>query len=162
MAVNIQEVTIYKHDHTGREVWQYSGKILARDENSVQLEAYFNRDDMDAGYVKFRRNDRFVEWFYSDKWYNIFEIHDVNDDRLKGWYCNMSRPAHIDTTTVRTDDLALDVWVSPIGQIQLLDEDEYANLPLEDSERTQVLAALDELRIMVAAQKGPFSAICGE
>jgi uncharacterized protein len=155
------DVTVYKHDHEGREVWHYSGKTLARDDTYIQLEAYFNRDDKDAGYVVFRRNDRFVEWFYSDRWYNIFEIHDVDDDHLKGWYCNISRPAKIIDGEVRSDDLALDVWVKPDGQTLLLDEDEFDKLELKVRERGNALKAVDELRALAGAKKGPFGAIGG-
>ena len=40
-----------------------------------------------------RRGDRFIETYYTDRWYNIFEIHAREDDRLKGWYCNIAKPA---------------------------------------------------------------------
>ena len=34
-----------------------------------------------------------MECFYNDRWYNILEIHDRDDDRLKAWYCNVTLPA---------------------------------------------------------------------
>ncbi|OQY20658.1 MAG: hypothetical protein B6I35_10355 [Anaerolineaceae bacterium 4572_32.2] len=47
---------------------------------------------MDLGYVALEPSDRWTECFYTDRWYNVFEIH-AADDSLKGWYCNITRPA---------------------------------------------------------------------
>ena len=129
---------------------------MARGETRVQLEARFNRDDSDAGYVVFRRGDRYVEWFYTDRMYNIFQIHDVDDDQLKGWYCNICNPAIITDHEVRCEDLALDLWVAPSGKIQVLDEGEFAALPIDVETRVRALAALDELRDHIRRGDDPF------
>lgn len=152
-------ITVIKSDHTGREILRYGGEVLARGESWVQLEAYFARDDVQADYVTFRMGDRLIEYFYSDRWYNIFELHDVDDDHLKGWYCNITRPAEIDADTVKADDLALDVFIAPDGAITVLDEDEFAGLPLDDDTRTQAQAAVDEIKRRVVARQAPFDRI---
>jgi len=152
-------ITVRKLDHQGRETWRYTGTILDRGATWVRLQARFNRDDLDAGYVVFRRGDRFIEWFYSDRWYNVFEIHDVDDDHLKGWYCNLTRPASLGPDTVANEDLALDVWIDPAGKISVLDEDEFDALPLDAPTRARVWAAVDELRAQVQRREPPFSGI---
>src|SRR5690606_19395595 len=88
----MMEITIVKNNHRGDEVWRYHGMVLARGQTWIKLEAYFDRPDRVTPYHIFRQGDRFVEWFYSDRWYSIFEMHDVDDDHLTGWYCNISRP----------------------------------------------------------------------
>jgi protein associated with RNAse G/E len=155
----LADITIRKLDHQGHETWRYTGLVLDRGATWVRLQAYFNRPDHDAGYVVFRQGDRFIERFYSDRWYNIFEIHDVSDDRLKGWYCNLTRPATIGASEISSEDLALDVWIDPAGQIALLDEEEYQALPLSARERQQVLRAVDELRAQVERRDPPFDVI---
>jgi uncharacterized protein len=154
-----QDIEVHKLNHLGQEVWHYSGKVIERGATWVQLEAYFNRSDKDAGYVVFRQNDRFIEWFYSDQWYNIFEIHDVADDHLKGWYCNISRPAKLDDHDIYSDDLALDVWVAPQGNILTLDEDEFQALTLPTEDHQHALQAIDQLRSRVLARLAPFDQI---
>jgi predicted RNA-binding protein associated with RNAse of E/G family len=149
-------ITVIKLDHDGHEVWRYSGVVLARGETGVQLEAHFNRDDHDAGYVVFRRGDRYIEWFYADRMFNIFQIHDVDDDHLKGWYCNICNPADISDHEVRCEDLALDVWVAPSGELQVLDEDEFAALPIDVETRARALSALDQLRDHIRRGDYPF------
>ncbi len=152
-------VTVIKNDHAGQEVWRYHGRVLARGATWVRLEAFFDRPDRDAGYHTFRCGDRFVERFYSDRWYSIFEMHDVDDDHLTGWYCNFSRPAQIRNGTIEADDLALDLYIAPDGAPLILDRDEFDALPLDDALRAQVWDALDDLLRQVSARRPPFDSI---
>lgn len=152
-------LTVYKHDAAGNPVWSYSGEVMSRGEGWVCLEARLNIEDRDAGFIVWRRGDRMIEWFYSDRWYNIFEVHDVRDDALKGWYCNITRPAQIEDNTIRADDLALDVFVGPDGTVTLLDEDEFAEQVLTDDERAQAWEAVDALRGLVERREGVFGKI---
>ncbi len=126
--------------------WQYEGVILRRQEDAVTLEALFNRDDIPFMDIVLKRNDRFVETFYSDRWYNIFEIYDRDDNSLKGWYCNMGKPAILEENVVSYVDLALDLWVSVDGRQTVLDEDEFEELNLDGEIKQKVYAALQELQ----------------
>jgi len=152
-------ITVIKNDHAGRETWRYQGRVLARGATWVKLEAFFNRPDVAAGYHTFRRGDRFVEWFFSDRWYNIFQMYDAGDDRLKGWYCNVTRPARLGEREIVADDLALDLFIAPGGAITVLDEDEFAALPLDEATRRAAREAVETLRGMVAGRRPPFDAI---
>ena len=145
MNETLTNFIVYKLDHTGREVWQYPARVLEQGPNHVRLEAFFNRDDVDLGYTLFKRGDRFIETFYADRWYNVFAVYDRDDAAFKGWYANVCRPALISATTVRCDDLALDVWVSPAGEATVLDEDEFAALAIPDDDRRQARDALRQL-----------------
>ena len=153
-------ITIHKRDHTGRETWHYEGKALERGNGWILLEARFNvPGERDVGYTVFRFNDRYVERFFSDRWYSLFEIHDAADDRLKGWYCNVERPAVIATADVYYDDLALDVWVDPLGKLSVLDEYEFAALDLDTETHSRALAAVEAIRTLVETRTAPFDQI---
>jgi predicted RNA-binding protein associated with RNAse of E/G family len=105
--------------------------------------------------VLLKRNDRFVETFYSDRWYNIFEIYDREDGKFKGWYCNVGFPALLEVGTVSYIDLALDLWVARDGTQTVLDEDEFLALPIDVMTRTQAISALEELKQKFASEKPP-------
>lgn len=152
-------ITVIKNDHTGREVWRYEGRLLTRGATWVNLEAVFTRPDLHTPYYTIRQGDRFVEWFYSDRWYSLFEMHDVDDGHLTGWYCNVNRPAVLAVDTITTDDLALDLFVTPSGAITLLDEDEFAALPLDETTRAQARRAVNEITRLVEARQPPFNGI---
>lgn len=137
---------VLKKNLADEVTWQYEGVVLSREANNVTLEALFNRDDMPFMDIVLKHNDRFVETFYSDHWYNIFEIYDRDDGKFKGWYCNICRPAIIEDDFVSYVDLALDLWVSVNGEQTVLDEDELDKLNLDNELEQKVYDGLKELR----------------
>lgn len=151
MTTDSNKVTVVKMNTACEETWRYDGRLLARDENSLLIEAFFNRKDLPFHGITLKENDRFIERYYNDRWYNIFEIHDRNDNRLKGWYCNISRPAEFSPGKIAYVDLALDVLVYPDGKYLVLDEFEFKELALAEESRVEALHALEELVAMAEA-----------
>ena len=150
-------IHVIKRDHLGREQLRYEGRVLQRSSDSICLRAVFRHHDLDLGCVTFRRGDVFTEWFYSARWYNVFRIADGAGRALRGWYCNITRPARITARCVSADDLALDVFVAPDASLQLLDEDEFAALSLPPPERAAALNAVAQIRRAVSAAAPPFA-----
>ncbi|MFQ6101899.1 MAG: DUF402 domain-containing protein [Anaerolineae bacterium] len=148
-------LTVRKLDHAGRQVFAYSGQVLQRKGPAIVLRTGWNREPLDVRYVILEPGDRWTEYFYADRWYNIFEIRSA-DDRLKGWYCNVTRPARISANEVVAEDLALDLWVAPNGETLVLDEDEFDALSLPPAERDAAQQALAELQAMVRQRAAPF------
>lgn len=142
----MNEIKVIKQDYRGLETFRYSGKILQRGIDHIVLEAYFNREDTPIGEIVLRRGDRFIETYYTDRWYNIFEIHERNSDQIKGWYCNIGYPAEIQDRQISYRDLALDLLVYPDGRYLILDEDEFNALPLPPEIRGAALASIAELQ----------------
>ncbi len=150
-------ITINKLNLQHEIVWSYTGEIVERAPHYIRLEARFNRDTLDLGYTVFERDDRFVEHFFSDRWYNIFEIHSVHDDHLKGWYCNIVEPALFDERTIAQVDLALDVWINPDGSYLILDRDEFDALPLTADTHRHAQQAVQDLLDLLARRAAPFT-----
>jgi predicted RNA-binding protein associated with RNAse of E/G family len=139
-------ILVIKKDIQGRETFRYSGVMLERCPEYVHLEARFNRDDMTIDELLLKRDDRFLETFYTQRWYNIFEIYDRDDGSLKAWYCNVGYPAEIEDGIVSYRDLALDLLVYPGGRQVVLDEDEFEELEVSNEVRLKALKALTELQ----------------
>lgn len=143
----MRNITIYKCDPDGKILWQYPGKVLQQEAGLVVIEAFFNREDTPFQDILLKMNDRFIETFHTDRWYNIFEIHDRDTGEIKGWYCNIGRPAVLkDGDKLFYDDLALDLWVTQDGKQILLDEDEFAELDLDEDTRARALQGLTFLK----------------
>lgn len=142
------KLTVIKCDAEGAEMWRWEGRELQRSASEVLLEAAFNVDEHHLGEMVLRRGDRLVESYYSDRWYNIFEVHAVEDDALKGWYCNLSYPARLGEREIVFHDLALDLIVHPDGRQEVLDEDEFEELLIPDEVREQALRAWEELQAL--------------
>lgn len=142
------EVWVVKQDVEGRETWRYRGQVLAREVASLRLQAFFNRDDVFFHGIWLKRDDRFVETFYADRWYNVFAIYDRDDGGLKGWYCNVCFPAEFANGVVSYRDLALDLLVFADGRQLVLDEDEFSVLPLSPEVRAGALRGLAQLQAL--------------
>ena len=149
------KIKVQKKDPSGKVTYEYEGEVLSRDEHSIVLEALFDRADMPFMDVVFKTGDRFVEYYFTDRWYNIFAIHDREDGNVKGWYCNIGEPAVIEDSVVSYVDLALDLWVSMDGTQTVLDEDEFEKLNLNDGLRTAAINGLDELKKLFLNEKPP-------
>ena len=148
-------IKVQKKNPAGDVTYEYEGTLLRRDEHSIVLEALFDRADMPFMDVVFKTGDRFVEYYYTDRWYNIFAVYDRDDGRLKGWYCNIGKPAVFEDGVVSYIDLALDLWVSTTGQQTVLDEDEFEALELGEELRDGALRGLDDLKQLFLNDKPP-------
>jgi uncharacterized protein len=149
-------ITVIKRNAQGKETWRYSGVLVRQEGGALHLEANYNGKDASFTGTVVRTGDRFVEVYYAVRWYNIFEIHDREDSMLKGWYCNICRPAVIEAEGVISyEDLALDLWVAPDGTQTVLDEDEFSALTLDAETRQQARAALEELQDWFSHKKEP-------
>ena len=92
-----QTISVLKLDLSGSTMRRYEGRLLRRDEHALVLEAPFviDLEQYMLLDVVLKRGDRFVETYYDNRYYNVYEIFDRDDGQLKGWYCNLSRPAQI-------------------------------------------------------------------
>jgi len=148
-----EQVNIIKLTPELREVWRYPAVVLRRTEDSVLIQAHFTREDMPFHEIVLKKGDRFIEIYFSDRWYNIMEIHDRDDDHLKGWYCNVTMPTEISPQEVRYVDLALDLLVYPDGRQLVLDEDEFLEITISDEMQRQARAALNDLQALFTRQE---------
>jgi predicted RNA-binding protein associated with RNAse of E/G family len=150
-------ITVIKLSPQGEEKIRYPAEVAIRLENGVILDAYWNHARKDLGYTIFEPGDHFVEYFYSDRWFNIFAISSAQQQR-KGWYCNVAAPALIEADRIEQVDLLLDVWVAPNGQTLVLDEDEFAaDLSISPEQRSGALQGLQDLLALIAARHEPFA-----
>jgi hypothetical protein len=150
-------VVVHKCNPQGEELWSYPGEILAVDDGSVSIEAFFDRERAEVGLLSLERGDRFVETYYFGRNYNIFKIYAGSTAAIKGWYCNLARPAVLATGHLHAEDLALDLVRLPDGRMQLLDVEEYENLALVEEERITAAWALDQLRWQIYNGQEPFT-----
>ncbi|GAA2943922.1 DUF402 domain-containing protein [Kitasatospora cinereorecta] len=102
----------------------------------------------DFGFVRFEPGDVFTEHYWRDRWYAVKEVR-TGGGELKGWYCDITRPAVLRNSELLVEDLDLDLWVSADGSSVLrLDEDEFEESGLAGRDPVAAQAAvraLDEL-----------------
>jgi protein associated with RNAse G/E len=128
-------VRVRKLRPDGSEVFAWDGIVLRCNASGIVLQALFNVDQVDLGYTIFRRGDIFVEFYYWNRWFNVFQISQP-DGTLKGWYAKVGKPAELEPALgeLRYVDLELDVWTDPSGVVTVLDQSEFDHLIAERPE----------------------------
>ncbi|MFB7371043.1 DUF402 domain-containing protein [Streptomyces sp. NPDC056222] len=148
MPARSVEVVLVK---AGRTKIRYPAEVLTDAGTRLSVRAPWAAEGVrDFGFVRFEPGDMFVEHYWRDRWYAVKEVRS-SDGTLKGWYCDVTRPAVIDGAEVVVEDLDLDLWVSADGsEVLRLDEDEFeaSGLAASDPEAAAcAVAALDELEV---------------
>jgi predicted RNA-binding protein associated with RNAse of E/G family len=145
----------------GRTKIRYAAELLFDDGTRLAVRAPWAGDGVrDFGFVRFERGDVFTEYYWRDRWYAVKEVRDGTGE-LKGWYCDITRPATLSGAELVVEDLDLDLWISADGSdVRRLDEDEFEESGLAASDpaaAAAAVAALDELERL--AREGGFDAL---
>ncbi|MCF3120130.1 DUF402 domain-containing protein [Streptomyces arenae] len=140
----------------GRTKIRYPAELVADDGTKVTVRAPWAAPGVrDFGFVRFEPGDVFTEHYWRDRWYAIKEVY-AADGRLKGWYCDVTRPAVRDGAVLTVVDLDLDLWCSADGETVLrLDEDEFADSGLSATDPEAAVRAgraLDELEALARGE----------
>jgi protein associated with RNAse G/E len=134
------QLVVQKLLYDGTKQYRWSGQVLAQDERCLVFGAAFQYESRDLGYVVFERGDVFYEFYYFDRWYNVFQIYSKSGE-LKGWYCNITAPARVEDGELQFVDLALDLFVYPDRRYLVLDQEEFDDLAVNTYRSSDVAAA---------------------
>ncbi len=157
-------IDVKKFNVHGRLAATWTGEILEAGADYLLLEARWTRSQrLELGYVTFEFGDTFLEYYFPERWFSVWQIGGTHRQPLKGWYCNVCTPFTLQENTLEFTDLVLDVFVRPDGSYLVLDEDELAELEEAQAPRLnleaiyQARAAVDEIREMVEQESFPFT-----
>ncbi|MET9385036.1 DUF402 domain-containing protein [Streptomyces sp. NPDC002928] len=142
----------------GRTKIRYPAELLQDDGTRIVVRAPFAGGAVrDFGFVRFEPGDVFTEYYWRDRWYAVMEVRGPSGE-LKGWYCDIARPAAFSGTELVVEDLDLDLWRSADGSdVRRLDEDEFEESGLTEKDpeaASAAVAALDQLERL--AREGGF------
>lgn len=142
----------------GRTKIRYPAELLHDDGTRIAVRAPWAGDvTRDFGFVRFERGDVFTEFYWRDRWYAVKEVR-AADGTLKGWYCDITRPATLTGRELVVEDLDLDLWRSADGtDVRRLDEDEFAESGLAERDpraAAAATAALDALEALAREGAG--------
>ncbi|WP_133913575.1 DUF402 domain-containing protein [Streptomyces sp. NBC_00582] len=142
----------------GRTKIRYTAELLSDDGTRVAVRAPWAGEGVrDFGFVRFESGDVFTEYYWRDRWYAVKEVRAATG-ALKGWYCDVTRPAVFSGGELVVEDLDLDLWRSADGtDVRRLDEDEFAESGLAERDPAAAAAAvtaLDELEALASVEGG--------
>ncbi|MGW6581353.1 DUF402 domain-containing protein [Streptomyces globisporus] len=140
----------------GRTKIRYPAELVRDDGVRVTVRAPWAAPGVrDFGFVRFEPGDVFTEHYWRDRWFAVKEVR-TGDGGLKGWYCDIARPAVLADGVLAVEDLDLDLWVSADGSCVLrLDEDEFEASDLAERDPAAAGAAasaLDELERLARSE----------
>ncbi|MFC8233943.1 DUF402 domain-containing protein [Streptomyces sp. NPDC058232] len=152
MYASSVEVALVK---AGRTKIRYPADVVRDDGIRVTVTAPWAAPGVrDFGFVRFEPGDVFTEHYWRDRWFAVKEVR-TGAGTLKGWYCDITRPAVLRDGELLVEDLDLDLWVSADGSSVLrLDEDEFEESGLTARDPAAADAArqaLDELERLALA-----------
>ncbi|WP_327247203.1 DUF402 domain-containing protein [Streptomyces sp. NBC_01320] len=152
MSTTSVEVVLVK---AGRTKIRYPAELVGDDGTLVTVTAPWAAPGVrDFGFVRFEPGDVFTEHYWRDRWFAVKEVR-TGEGTLKGWYCDITRPAVLGDGELLVEDLDLDLWVSADGSSVLrLDEDEFeeSGLAAHDPDAADAARrALDELERLALA-----------
>ena len=150
-------VRVLKYDGTEYRRWKAS---LAKQEDSLLvLDAEFEYDVQHQLLGEIKRGTRTIEYYWLDRWYNIFRFLDEKG-RTRLLYCNVNMPPKFEGATLSYVDLDIDILVQPDFSYQILDQDEFEKhaelFGYDDATRRQAHSAVDELIAMIERRQFPF------
>src|SRR5258708_33775320 len=115
-------VNARKYDQIIRRSWK--GGLISSKENLLLVVGRFESDVEHAGLGLIKQDTISVEYFWLDRWYNIFRFHEA-DGSLRNYYCNVAMPATFTDGILDYVDLDIDVVVWPNRKYDGLDRDDF-------------------------------------
>jgi protein associated with RNAse G/E len=145
-----------KSDGTIRRSWQ--AELLRRELNELVFVGVFDFDVQHADLGLINRGTVSYEYYWLDRWYNIFAFHEA-DGTFRNYYCNISVPPLYQGDVLDYVDLDIDIVVWPDWSYAVLDEDEYARnaegFGYDEFVRSRVTETLGQLQSMINARSLP-------
>jgi len=122
MAGEKVTVNSRKYDGRIRRTWQC--KLVERQESLVVLVGEFEQDIEHPGLGRINCGTLSHEYYWLDRWYNIFRFHEPNGT-FRNYYCNVAMPPEFDGSTLDYVDLDIDILVWPDHRYEVVDRDDF-------------------------------------
>ena len=154
------QITVRVLKYDGTEYRRWEATLAQRDESLIVLDAAFADDVRHNLLGNISRGTRTIEYYWLDRWYNIFRFLE-SDGTTKLYYCNVNMRPEISRGILSYIDLDLDILVQPDFSYQVLDLEEFeanaARYGYTDQVKRQAHGALAELVLMIENRQFPFA-----
>ncbi|HTK38130.1 MAG TPA: DUF402 domain-containing protein [Pyrinomonadaceae bacterium] len=147
-----------KFDGSIRRSW--TCRLVRQDRPLLVFEGVFEFDVRhgDLGFI--RRGTVSYEYYWLDRWYNVFRFHEPEGD-LRNYYCNINMPPVFENDVLDYVDLDLDILVWPDFSYQILDGEDFEQnakrFGYPDEIRVNVKGAISDVIRLIETRQFPFS-----
>ena len=154
------QITVRVMKYDGNEYRRWSAAIARREGQMIVLDAEFEYDVQHHLLGDIPRGTRTIEYYWLDRWYNIFRFLE-SDGATRLYYCNVNMRPEISGGILSYIDLDLDILVHPDFSYQVLDLEEFetnaTRYGYTDQVKRQAQKALAELISMIETRQFPFA-----
>ena len=151
-------VRVLKYDRTEYRRW--NARISQHNGSLLVLDAEFEYDVQHDLLGVIQGGTRTIEYYWLDRWYNIFRFMNGDNNGTRLYYCNINMPPSLKDNMLTYIDLDIDILVQPDFSYQVLDLDEFEEnarrYSYSEEVKSKAQAAVDELVSMIARHQFPF------
>ncbi len=117
------KVTINSRKYDGSIHRSWDAELIERKDSLIVLKGVFKKTIEHEHLNVIRRGTLSYEYFWLDRWYNVFRFHEPEGD-FRNFYCNIAMPPKFEDGVLDFADLDVDILVSQDLEIEILDQDE--------------------------------------
>ena len=124
MAINSQLVTINSRKFDGKIHRSWQAELIERRDSLLIFMGKFAEEINHTNLGVIRRGTISFEYYWFDRWYNIFQFHEP-DGELRNFYCNISQPPKLQRNVLDYVDFDIDILVWKDFSFEILDLEEF-------------------------------------
>jgi uncharacterized protein len=153
------KVNSRKYDHSIRKSW--TCELLEESDSLLVLSGIFDVDVSHPGLGEIRRGTISREYYWFDRWYNIFRFDEPDDTALRNFYCNYAMPPVSAGGVLDYVDLDIDMIVWPDLSFDVLDRDDFEENAVKyrytNEIRIRAEQTIEELKLTIENREFPFN-----
>ncbi len=119
-----KDTTINALKFDGKVHRSWKANLIEQKANSLLFVGKFEEEVSHKQLGVIRRSTLSYEYYWLDRWYNIFRFHEP-DGALRNYYCNINLPPKFENGVLSYVDLDIDVLVWRDFSFEILDIDEF-------------------------------------
>lgn len=154
-----ETITVNSRKFDGSIQRSWTCRLIKQNGPLFVFEGVFDFDvsHNDLGFI--RRGTVSYEYYWLDRWYNVFRFHEPEGD-LRNYYCNINMPPVFESGVLDYVDLDLDVLVQPDLSYRILDREDFEQnakrFGYSDEIRVNVNAAMSDVIKLIEKRQFPF------
>lgn len=149
-----------KFDSSIHRSW--SCKLIEKSNSLLVFVGEFEKEVNHKQLGVIRRGTISYEYYWTDRWYNIFRFHEPEGE-LRNFYCNVNMPPVFEDGVLDYVDLEIDILVWSDLSFEILDTDEFEEnakiFSYSDELKSKVYESVSELKTMIEKREFPFASI---
>jgi uncharacterized protein len=144
-----------KYDGSPHNEWP--AQLISSTGTEIRIHVSPGTEELVRGYQLRRIKDGFIGWYWTDRWYNIWQF---EPEHSPAFYANVSLPCKLKGYILHWVDMDLDVLQTPDGTLSIKDQDEFdrncSRMGYPRDVIAHALEARDEIVALAQKRQLPF------